>query len=377
MTRLSQRVSSLAPSIIREMSYRRKPTSIDLSIGEPKLTPADDILDSAWKKLRSGPQGYTHNAGLAELREVIAKHYSFEGRESLENVIVTVGSEEAVCLAMMSTLNPGDEVLFPSPGYPAYSGLAKLLGATAVPYRISRETGLVPRAEEIASCLTDKTRVLILNGPSNPFGMVDSKDELEKIAQLVDERDLVVISDEIYREIYFDAEPPPSIVSLTERSIFVSGLSKCCAMTGLRLGYLIAGRDFVKQTTLAHQLLVTCAPRLAQLAALEVFRQPEYLRQQVPYYAETRQVIREFEAQLPEDTPLILGNGAFYASIDVSRRTKDPLSFAIKLLEEKDVVVVPGVAFGEEGDWFWRMSYAAGPDTVREGLCRVSEFLSA
>ena len=235
MPRLSQRVSSLAPSIIREMSYRRKPSSVDLSIGEPKLTPADDVLDAAWKTLRSGPQGYTHNAGLAELRELIAQHYAFDGRASLENVIVTVGSEEAVCLAMMSTLNPGDEVLFPSPGYPAYSGLAKLFGATPVPYRISRQTGLVPRAEEIAACLTDKTRVLILNGPSNPFGMVDSKEELEKIAQLVDERELVVISDEIYREIYFDEEPPPSIMTLTERSIFVSGLSKCCAMTGLRL----------------------------------------------------------------------------------------------------------------------------------------------
>ena len=376
MPRLSQRVSSLAPSIIREMSYRRKPSSVDLSIGEPKLTPADDVLDAAWKALRSGPQGYTHNAGLAELRELIAQHYAFDGRASLENVIVTVGSEEAVCLAMMSTLNPGDEVLFPSPGYPAYSGLAKLFGATPVPYRISRQTGLVPRAEEIAACLTDKTRVLILNGPSNPFGMVDSKEELEKIAQLVDERELVVISDEIYREIYFDEEPPPSIMTLTERSIFVSGLSKCCAMTGLRLGYLIAGQAFVKQTTLAHQLLVTCAPRLAQLAAIEVFRRPEYLRQQVPYYAETRQVLREFESKLPEDTPLILGGGAFYASIDVSSRTNDPLSFAIKLLEEKDVVVVPGIAFGEQGDWFWRMSYAAGPDTVREGLCRVAEFLS-
>ena len=375
MSILSDRVSALAPSIIREMSYRRRDTSINLSIGEPKLTPEDEVMERAWKALRSGAQGYTHNAGLQSVREAIAGHYAFSDKDRFENVIVTVGSEEAVCLAMLSTLNPGDEVLFPEPDYPAYRGLAGLIGAQAVPYPVDLSTGLVPRADAIRSRVTDKSKLIILNGPSNPFGMVDSEEELQAIAALAEEKGLVILSDEIYREIYYDDQPPPSVMDYTDRAIFVSGLSKCCAMTGFRLGYLIADEAFVKQATLAHQLLVTCAPRLSQLAALEIFKTPELLRKQVSYYAQTREVMKEVQSELPEDVPLILGSGAFYAVLDVSSRTDDAFQYALELLEAEDVVVVPGNAFGAGGDWFWRISYAAGPDTVREGLHRIARFL--
>ena len=375
MSFLSDRVSALAPSIIREMSYRRRETSINLSIGEPKLTPDDGLLDRAWEELRSGPQGYTHNAGLENLRDAIGKHYGFKNKQSPENVIVTVGSEEAVFLAMLSTLNPGDEVLIPEPGYPAYRGLAGLIGAVPVAYPIERETGLVPRAEAIRARVTDKSKLLILNGPSNPFGQVDTAEELQAIATVAEEHELVIVSDEIYREIYFGETPPPTVMDYTDRAIFVSGLSKCCAMTGLRLGYIIADQEFIKKATLAHQLIVTCAPRLSQLVALEVFKAPEYLRRQVNYYAKTRNAMNEGRGDLPSDVPFLLGDGAFYAILDVSQRTKDPLKYAIELLEAEDVVVVPGTAFGSTGDWFWRLSYAAGPDTVREGLHRIARFL--
>jgi len=377
MTLLSSRVSALAPSIIREMSNRRRETSINLSLGEPKLTPASEILDRAWEKLRSGPQGYTHNAGLAELRSKIAQHYNFTNKGSAENVIVTVGSEEAVCLAMMSTLDAGDEVLIPEPGYPAYRGLASLIGAVSVPYPIERATGLVPRAQAIRDRLTERSKVIILNGPSNPFGCVDDKTELEAIAQLAEEFDLVVISDEIYREIYYSEDPPPSIMGCSDRAIFVSGLSKCCAMTGLRLGYLVAEAEFVKKATLAHQLLVTCAPRLSQLAAIEVFDSPYLLREQVEFYAKTRELIKDEASTLPDDVQLYLGDGAFYAVLDISSRSSNPLEYAIALFEAQDVVVVPGTAFGASGDWFWRLSYAGGTDPVREGLRRIASFMTS
>lgn len=359
------------------MSNRRRESSIDLSLGEPRLKPEGEVLDRAWAKLRAGAQGYTHNAGLPELRAMIASHYSFEKKSSAENVIVTVGSEEAVCLAMMSTLDAGDEVLIPEPGYPAYRGLAGLIGAVAVPYPIERATGLVPRAQAIRERLRNRSKVIILNTPSNPFGCVDDRAELVAIAALAEEFNLVVITDEIYREIYYGVDAPPSIMNESDRAIFVSGLSKCCAMTGLRLGYLIADENFVKQATLAHQLLVTCAPRLSQLTAIEVFDSPELLRKQVPFYAETRAVIQEASLALPDDVDLYLGDAAFYAVIDISTRSTDPLGFAIELFEAEDVVVVPGTAFGASGDWFWRLSYAAGPDAVREGLLRICRFLKS
>lgn len=375
---ISNRVESLSPSIIRQMFGRRRPTSIDLSLGEPAINSDPELVDRALAVLRSGPQGYTENAGLAVLRDAIAKHHRFSGRDQSENVIVTVGSEEAVYLSMLSTLDAGDEVLIPEPGYPAYRGIAKLIGATPVPYEITPETGLVARATEIERRISQRTRVLVLNGPSNPFGSVDERDELERIAALADRHRITVLSDEIYRELTYTGAPAPSICDLDPSSIFVSGLSKSCAFTGLRLGFLIAGAKLVKHATLAHQLLVTCAPRLSQLAAIEVFKEPRRLRAHVPYYESARDAVRAASASLPSDAPLMLGKGAFYAILDVSKYAgDDPMALAVELIEREDVVVVPGIAFGPTGTWFWRLSYAAGPQAASEGVLRIARFLKA
>lgn len=380
-TPLSDRVARLAPSIIREMSGRRRSTSIDLSLGEPSTQVEPDVLQRAYDGLRAGPQGYTENAGMMPLREAIAAHYALPGRERGENVIVTVGSEEAVFLAMISTLDPGDEVLVPDPGYPAYRNIAGLIGAVPVPYPITRESGLVARPDELAARITGRTRVIVLNGPSNPFGTIDGADGLARIAALADTRGLTVISDEIYADLaYGDAYPVPSICRMTSNTVFVGGLSKSCSMTGLRLGYLIAGAAEVKKMTLAHQLMVTCAARIAQLAALEVFREPSRLRAFIPHYERARAELARVASLLPGDAPLFVGPGAFYAILDVSRYTGDggTLALAMELLDAEDVVVVPGVAFGSpSGDWFWRLSYAAGAEAVSEGLTRIARFLRA
>lgn len=371
---ISRRVEQLEPSIIREMYQRRKPSSIDLTLGEPALPPDAELMDRAWQALRSGPQGYTLNAGLVELREAIAAHHHIPGRSGPEHVIVTVGSEEAVYLALLSLTDPGDEVLHPEPGYPAYRGISRLLGAVPVPYAIRRETGLVARAEAIREAITPRTKVLILNGPSNPFGTIDGEDELRRIAAVAEEHGLVVISDEIYADLSYGITPP-SITRFTERAVLVTGLSKSCAMTGLRLGYFIGPAELMKKATLAHQLVVTCASRLAQLAALEVFREPSVLGRHLPFYAAARQAIERVRPSLPVEAPLLLGDGAFYAILDVSRYTADPMKLALELLEEEDVVAVPGTAFGPSGAWFWRLSYAVGADAIAEGLTRISRFL--
>lgn len=374
---LSKRARQLQPSIIREMSNRRRPTSIDLSLGEPALAPDAALLERAFAKLKAGPQGYTHNAGLAELREGIAGLHRLPGRAAAENVIVTVGSEEALFLAMSALLDPGDGVLVPDPGYPAYLGITCVLGAKALPFQVTRAEGLLQTSEAIERAYQPGAKVLILNSPSNPFGTIIPKEELERIARFAAEKDLVVISDEIYRDLYYGPEAPTSICELMERSLFVGGLSKSCAMTGLRLGYLIGEAEFMKKATLLHQLMVTCAPRLAQLAALEVVSRPELLRAHVPYYEAARARVRTLAPSFPETARVLLGDGAFYAIVDVESAAQgDPLALALRLLDEEDVVAVPGTAFGASGHWFLRLSYAAGADQVGQGLERLSAFLS-
>ncbi|MFO0727644.1 MAG: aminotransferase class I/II-fold pyridoxal phosphate-dependent enzyme [Myxococcota bacterium] len=375
---LAARVSGLSPSIIREMFARRRETSIDLSLGEPALPPEPEVLAAAEAALKTGPQGYTMNAGLAELRTAIAQHHRLPGRDRDSNVIVTVGSEEAVFLTMTALLDPGDEVLIPEPGYPAYRGIARILGAEARTYAVRRETGLIARAEAIEAALTPKTKLLVLNSPSNPFGMVDDAAELDKIAALVEARGLWVLSDEIYADLWYGQAPPPTIAPRTDRAILVNGLSKSCAMTGFRLGYVVAPTSFVPKAILAHQLMVTCAPRVSQAMALRVFSEPALLRRHVPYYQRARAAIASVQHHLPEGARLYLGEGAFYAILDVSPWAKgDPLALAIALLEAEDVVAVPGVAFGPSGDWFFRLSYAAGGEAISTGIERIGRFLKS
>jgi aminotransferase len=383
MSLLAARAEALAPSIIREMSGRRRPTSIDLSLGQPSLPPDLEVLARATARLAEVGYGYTDNAGMPELRALIAEHFALPGRQRAENVIVTVGSEEAVFLALMASVDEGAEVLLPEPGYPAYPGIVRSIGAVPVPYRVEASTGFVARADALEALCTERTRAVILNGPSNPFGAIDSVEELARIAALAERRGLVVLSDEIYRELTYQEALPPSICSLTERAIFVSGLSKNCALTGYRLGYLVAEAGFVKQAALLHQLMVTCAPRVAQLAAIEIFREPGRLRAHLPYYAAARARLEEEARGLPADAPLHLGAGAFYAILDVSAYLEGAgpgpsapvMRLALELLDEEDVVVVPGIAFGPSGGWFWRLSYAAGADLAGEGLRRVARFL--
>lgn len=374
----SARAQALAPSIIREMSRRRRPSSLDLTLGQPSLPPDQALLARAHARMSETGFGYTENAGLADLRALIAAHHALPDRGGPEHVVVTVGCEQGIYLALTACVDPGDEVLIPEPSFPAYRGVVPLIGGVAVPYPIGRETGLVPRAEAIAARITDKTRAIVLCDPSNPFGTVTPEDELDRIAAVAAQHGLTVVTDEIYRDLRYDGRPHPSFASRYDRTVVVGGLSKSCALTGYRLGYVIGDAALMKHATLVNQLMVTCAPRPAQLVAIEVFENPEVLTAHVPFYMHTRARLRAEAEAMPEDAPLLLGDGAFYAIVDVSAHADgDPLQLALQLLDEEDVVVVPGVAFGPSGDWFWRMSYAGGPDIAGEGLSRIARFLSS
>ena len=367
---LSSAAANLAPSIIRQMSAKKGPDTIDLTLGQPAWGPEKQLLEKALAVYNDGPQGYTPNAGLPELRELIALHHSCLP----EQVIVTVGSEQAVYLALSSMLERGDQVLIPEPGYPAYPGICRLLGAEPVSYKLSRENQFVPDLQEISALLTDKSKAILVTSPCNPFGSILSQAKCEELKAFARRNDLVVISDEIYRDIYYGTEAfSTPFDSSCDKSILVSGLSKSCAMTGFRLGYLIGPSEFISQATFVHQLMVTCAPRLSQLMAIEVFKEPSYLTRHLSMYTEARKSLLSMSGQ----AKLYLGEGAFYAIVDVEEQAMgDSMSLALRLLQEENVAVVPGVAFGSGGDWFWRLSYALGVSTATEGMKRIIQFLA-
>lgn len=373
---VADRAARLSPSIIRQMASRRRPDSLDLTLGQPCLPPDPALLEAGRRRLERGGHGYTENAGLAELRARVAAHHGLPGRGGPEHVVMTVGSEQGLYIAMTATLDAGDEILVPEPGFPAYPAIAKLVNAHPVPYPVDVEGGLVPRAEAIAPLITARTRAIVINDPSNPFGAILPADELDRLAALVEAHGLVAITDEIYRSLRYDGGAPDSVALRTGRAVVVGGLSKSCALTGHRIGYVIAPEALADRLVLVNQMMVTCAPRPAQHIALEAFERPEALTAHVPFYENTREVMREAAEGLPADAPLRLGSGGFYAVLDVrAYAAGDPMALALDLLERENVAVVPGLAFGPSGDWFWRMSYAAGPEVVQEALRRIADFL--
>ncbi len=374
---LSSATRSLHPSIIRQMSRLRGPQSVDLTLGQPSLAPAEGLLEKAQAEAKTGGHGYTENAGLREVRELVATYHQLPHAPGAENTILTVGSEQALYLALTALLEPGDGVLIPSPAYPAYPGILKLLRGRAQEYILSAENGFRATVEALETAVDSSSKVLLLNTPANPFGSVLAHQEQAQIAAWAEKRGLVIISDEIYRELYFGEENYRSIAEIYPRSLLIGGLSKSCALTGYRLGYLLGPEDFIKQSILVHQLMVTCAPRFSQYLAKQIFSQPEILKAHLPYYQEARETISEYKSGiLPSWAQLHLGEGAFYAIIDLSEKyPQGAFELAQELAQEADVLVVPGLAFGEKADWFWRLSYAQGKEAVSEGLARIAKFL--
>lgn len=374
MNVLSPRAQALEPSIIREMSARKGPATVDLTLGQPSQAPDRELIERAMARYWEGSPGYTENAGMLELREALARHHKLPSPLS---VIVTVGSEQAVYLALTSMLEEEDEVLLPDPGYPAYRGIVRLLGGVPVAYDIKPELGMIPDVAQLEALCTPKTKAIIWNAPSNPFGVIPPDSITTSAITLTKKRGIAFISDEIYRDLQYGRVP--KMPSEIDSDIFlVSGLSKSCALTGFRLGYLTGPESFIKKATLASQLMVTCAPRLSQLMALDIYSNPKYLRAHIPFYEQARVAVAEACKYLPKEASLRLGEGAFYATIDVRawlHEQRNSMDLALQLLKEEDVALIPGVAFGDRGDWFLRLSYAAGAELAAKGVKRLGRFL--
>ncbi len=382
--RLTTRVTSVPPSGIRrffEIAATMEDV-ITLGIGEPDFVSPDPIIHAAKRSMDEGKTGYTSNAGILELREVVSEElqrlYGVKYDPGSE-ILVTVGVSEAVQLAMLALVEPGDEVLIPEPCFVSYRPAAVFAGGKVVYVPTSVENDFQVRAADIESRITAHTKLLFLSYPSNPTGAVLRRDVLEEIAEVVVRYDLFVLSDEIYdRLIYGEAYRSghtclPSIEALRDRTVFLGGFSKAYAMTGWRVGYACAPRTICDAMYKLHQYIIMSAPTASQWGAVAAIRecQDDVERMRQAYDQRRRVIVDGFRAAgLATFEP----EGAFYCFPDIRSTGLSSEDFAQELLEEEHVAVVPGDAFGPSGAGFVRCSYANSLENINEAIDRISSF---
>jgi aminotransferase len=354
---------------------------ISLGIGEPDFDTPWHVRESAVFALERGATHYTSNLGYLELRKALAKYVrkTFEAEYNPDNeVLVTVGVSEALDLALRALINPGDEVLYHEPCYVSYRATILFSNGVPVAVETKAENGFrLTRAMLEAKC-TPKTKVLMLNFPNNPTGAVMSRQDLEDVAAFARERDLMVVTDEIYGELTYDSQHT-SIVSLPgmcDRTIFLHGFSKAWAMTGFRLGYACGPAELIEAMMKIHQYTMLCAPSLAQKAAIEALTRPDIdVGEMVNEYRRRRNFIVSAFADMGLECHRPLG--AFYAFPSVARFGLPAKEFALALLREEKVAVVPGAAFGVCGEGFVRCAYATSMDNIKEAMNRLGRFVKA
>jgi aspartate aminotransferase len=362
-------------SMIRKISDRAKPGSISLGLGEPDLPTPEVIVREAVRVIQEEKNGYTLQAGLPALRERIASDYP-DMNLNTDQVVVTAGSQESLYLILRTLVEEGDEVLMPDPGFIAYPMITKMVGGREIRYRLPASKDFGFDIDDFKSKLTPRTKVVICISPSNPTGRALTRDDLRAMADAVEASgsNAFIVSDEIYRELYYTTERPASISEFYPRTIIASGLSKSMRMTGWRIGWLAGDADVMKATLVLHGYVVTCASSISQKAALAAWtHEAEASR------AEMRSIFlarRDFLLQkLREELGLccVTPDGAFYTMVDV-RRYGDELKVAEAGLEH-GVVTIPAAAFGEESRGFLRISFCADEERLSEGVKRLRDAL--
>lgn len=379
---LADKVVNIPPSGIRKFFdiVSEMPDAISLGVGEPDFDTPWHIREEGIYSLERGRTFYTSNAGLKELREEIANYLQRRVNvtyDPMKEVVVTVGGSEGIDMAFRAVLNPGDEVLIPQPSYVSYEPCALLAGGTPVIINLKEENEFRLTKEELLEAITERTKILVLPFPNNPTGAIMERKDLEEIASVVIEKDILVLSDEIYSELSYK-EDHVSIASLPgmgERTILINGFSKAYAMTGWRLGYACGPAPIIEQITKIHQFAIMCAPTNSQFAAVDALKNGDgdVAMMRESYDQRRRYVIhtlREMGLQCFEPF------GAFYVfpSIQEFGMTSD--EFATRFLEEEKVAVVPGTAFGACGEGFLRLSYAYSLEDLKEAFGRLANFVN-
>lgn len=378
---LAKEVVKLKPSGIRKFFdiVAEMKDAISLGVGEPDFETPWHIRDEGIYSLEKGRTFYTSNSGLKELRQEVSnyiKRTQDVTYDPIKEIFITVGGSEAIDLALRAMVDPGDEVLIPQPSYVSYEPCAILADAVPVIIELKEENQFRLTAEEVLEKVTDKTKILVLPFPNNPTGAVMGKEDLEAIAKVVIEKDLFVISDEIYSELTYNGKHV-SIVSLPgmkERTILINGFSKAYAMTGWRLGYACGPEEIMKQMVKIHQFAIMCAPTTSQYAAVEALKNGDedvrIMREE--YNHRRRYLLNEFKRLgLPCFEPF----GAFYVFPSIKKFGMSSDEFCTRLLKEEKLAVVPGTAFGDCGEGFIRISYAYSLDNLKLAMERLENFI--
>lgn len=378
---LSSIIEEIQPSGIRKFFdvVSEMEDVISLGVGEPDFDTPWHIREEGIYSLEQGRTFYTSNAGLKELKEEISSYlqrrFGLHYRPK-EEIMVTVGGSEAIDIAMRAMADPGDEVLIPQPCFVSYLPCAQLVHAKPVFIALKEENEFKLTKQELLDAITDKTKILVLPFPNNPTGSVMSYDDLKELVPVIIEKDLYVISDEIYAELTYSGNHVSiaSFPGMKERTVLINGFSKTYAMTGWRLGYACAPERILKQMLKIHQFAIMCAPTTSQYAAVEALRNGD---SDVELMRETYDQRRRFLVQALREMGLKCFEpfGAFYAFPSVKNLGMTSDEFAEKLLQEEKVAVVPGTAFGACGEGFLRISYAYSIEDLKIALERIERFV--
>ncbi len=380
---IPEKVSSLKPSGIRkffELVQGSKDT-VSLTIGEPDFITPWHIRVAGIDSLERGKTYYTSNSGTTELRQAISEYLSRRFSLSYDpasEIIVTVGGSEAIDLTMRAVVAPGDEVIIPEPSFVCYEPICRLCGGVPVIINTKEENQFKLTADELRAAITEKTKLLILPFPNNPTGAIMEKEDLEAIAEVLRGTDIMVLSDEIYGELTYDADhvSAASVDGMRERTVLASGFSKAYAMTGWRLGYIAAPAEIAPQLLKIHQFAIMCAPTTSQFAAVEAMRNGdtdvEMMRRE--YNRRRRYLVGGLRGM---GIDCYMPRGAFYAFPNISKFGMSSEQFCERLLREKGVAIVPGNAFGKSGEGFARISYAYSVEHISVALDRIEAFIKS
>jgi len=378
---LSEEVVKLKPSGIRKFFdiVHEMKDAISLGVGEPDFDTPWHIRDEGIYSLEKGKTIYTSNSGLLQLRQEIAKYLEKKFKVSYDptkEMVITVGGSEAIDIGLRAMLNPGDEVLIPQPSYVSYEPCTIIAGGKPVIIELKAENEFRLTEKELRDAITDKTRVLILPFPNNPTGAIMEESDLLAIAKVCVEKDIFVMSDEIYAELTYKGRHVSiaSLPGMKERTVLINGFSKAYAMTGWRLGYACGPEEIIRQMTKIHQFCIMCAPTTSQYAAIEAVKNgdEDIDKMREAYNQRRRFLLNAFkEMGLDCFEPF----GAFYVFPCIKEFNMTSDEFATRFLEEEKVAAVPGTAFGDCGEGFLRISYAYSLDHLKTAMERLKRFV--
>lgn len=381
MKEISKTVEALKPSGIRRFFDLANTMEgvISLGVGEPDFSTPWHVCEEAIQSMADGRTHYTANKGLLELREEIAKFHSEHYNQNYDpktEILVTVGGSEAIDLSMRALLNPGDEVIVMDPNYVAYEPAIRLAGGVCVPIVLTRENEFKLKADDLKKAITDKTKAMIINYPSNPTGGVMTEADYREILPIIQESGIYVVSDEIYAELSFDQAfaSLSQFEEVRDQILVINGFSKAYAMTGWRLGYILANPTITKALTKIHQYVIMSASTPAQYAAIEALRNGYddviLMREE---YLNRRNLLVNSLNRMGLNTPM--PHGTFYVFADIRPYGLSSEEFCNELLSQEKVACVPGDAFGPHGQGFIRISYAYSLNHIKEACVRIEHFL--